>query len=272
MARGATGAALVAGDAAARRAGGAEELRRQGRRSWRPTSARSGERALLNFGHTFGHALEAETGFGDALLHGEAVALGMRLAFDLSVAARPLPAGGGGARAPPFRGGRAAGRARPRSPRRRAFAPDALLRHMRRDKKVRDGRITLILARDIGEAFISRDVPAAISCATSSRPRRANPLARRQPPAKQSASQPPGLAHAALPARRRASPSIPAHIECRGFRRADGLWDIEGHLTDTKTYDFDTQFRGTVASGAPVHEMWLRLTVDDDLVIRESRR
>src|SRR5204863_2704465 len=44
-----------------------------------------GDRALLNFGHTFGHALEAETGFGDALLHGESVALGMVLAFDFAV-------------------------------------------------------------------------------------------------------------------------------------------------------------------------------------------
>src|SRR5205807_7504085 len=45
----------------------------------------TGDRMLLNFGHTFGHALEAETGFGDALLHGEAVALGMVLAFDFAV-------------------------------------------------------------------------------------------------------------------------------------------------------------------------------------------
>jgi len=56
-------------------------------------------------------------------------------------------------------------------------------------------------------------------------------------------------------------------IECHGFRRADGLWDIEGHLTDTKTYGFSNHFRGTVAPGTPVHEMWLRLTVDDRLVI-----
>jgi hypothetical protein len=65
-------------------------------------------------------------------------------------------------------------------------------------------------------------------------------------------------------------PREPIHnrtIECRGFRRADGLWDIEGHLTDTKTYAFRNHFRGDVPPGAPVHDMWLRLTVDDRLVI-----
>jgi hypothetical protein len=65
-------------------------------------------------------------------------------------------------------------------------------------------------------------------------------------------------------------PRAPIHtrsIECRGFRRDDGLWDIEGHLTDTKTYAFRDHFRGDVAPGAPVHDMWLRLTVDDRLVI-----
>lgn len=56
-------------------------------------------------------------------------------------------------------------------------------------------------------------------------------------------------------------------IDCRGFRRADGLWDVEGHLRDTKTYAFDNHFRGEVPPGAPVHDMWLRLTVDDRLVI-----
>jgi hypothetical protein len=57
-------------------------------------------------------------------------------------------------------------------------------------------------------------------------------------------------------------------LECTGYRREDGLWDVEGHLTDTKTYDFDSQFRGTVASGEPVHDMWVRITVDDQLVIQ----
>jgi len=57
-------------------------------------------------------------------------------------------------------------------------------------------------------------------------------------------------------------------VECRGFRRADGLWDIEGHLTDVKTYAFPSEFRGTVEPGDPVHEMWIRLTVDDELIVR----
>ena len=57
-------------------------------------------------------------------------------------------------------------------------------------------------------------------------------------------------------------------VRCQGYRRADGLWDIEGHLTDTKTYDFTNQHRGEVKAGEAVHEMWLRLTIDDDFVIR----
>ena len=58
-------------------------------------------------------------------------------------------------------------------------------------------------------------------------------------------------------------------IECRGFRRADGLWDIEGHLVDTKTYAFKNEHRGEVPPGEPVHEMWLRLTLDDAMTIKE---
>ncbi|HZL58395.1 MAG TPA: DUF2889 domain-containing protein [Stellaceae bacterium] len=58
-------------------------------------------------------------------------------------------------------------------------------------------------------------------------------------------------------------------VECRGFRRDDGLWDIEGHLTDVKTYAFASEFRGSVEPGDPVHEMRIRLTVDDDLIVRD---
>lgn len=56
-------------------------------------------------------------------------------------------------------------------------------------------------------------------------------------------------------------------IECRGYQRKDGLWDIEGHLVDTKTYGWHSDYRGEVAAGVPVHEMWLRLTIDEDFLI-----
>ena len=58
-------------------------------------------------------------------------------------------------------------------------------------------------------------------------------------------------------------------IECRGYRRDDGLWDIEGRLVDTKTYAFDNRFRGEVQAGVPVHEMWIRMTLTDSLEITD---
>ena len=66
------------------------------------------------------------------------------------------------------------------------------------------------------------------------------------------------------------APREPIHhrrIDCRGYRRADGLWDIEGHLTDTKSYPFVNSFRGEIGPGAPIHDMWLRLTLDDELTV-----
>jgi hypothetical protein len=57
-------------------------------------------------------------------------------------------------------------------------------------------------------------------------------------------------------------------VECHGYRRADGLWDIEGHITDTKTYGFGNRERGPVPAGSPIHDMSLRLTVDDRLSIK----
>jgi hypothetical protein len=59
-------------------------------------------------------------------------------------------------------------------------------------------------------------------------------------------------------------------IDCRGFRRADGLWDIDGRLTDTKTYAFTNRWRGELAPGEPVHDMRIRLTVDANMVVREA--
>ncbi len=115
-----------------------------------------GQRALLNLGHTFGHALEAETGYGEKLLHGEAVAIGMVMALDLSVELGLCPPDD-----------------RDRAKRHLediglptglegladdGWTVDKLMGHMVLDKKVQDGHITFILARGIGQSFIARDV------------------------------------------------------------------------------------------------------------------
>jgi 3-dehydroquinate synthase len=116
----------------------------------------TGDRALLNLGHTFGHALEAWTGYSDRLLHGEGVAIGMCLAFRISEELG-LTARGTAARVtdhiravglPAWIGDIPGGKA----------DPDELLGLMGQDKKVRDGKLTYILARGIGDAFITREV------------------------------------------------------------------------------------------------------------------
>ncbi len=119
----------------------------------------SGERALLNLGHTFGHALEAVAGFSDRLLHGEAIALGMALAFGFSAKRGLLPVSETG-----------------RVERHLATVglpihlcsvpgppPDAdrLMELIAQDKKVKRGKLTFILAREIGASFIASDVDAA---------------------------------------------------------------------------------------------------------------
>lgn len=61
-------------------------------------------------------------------------------------------------------------------------------------------------------------------------------------------------------------------IDCEGYLRADGLWDIELHMVDTRTYDcaYDEYHRGgTIRAGEPVHDMWLRVTIDLDFLIHE---
>ena len=119
----------------------------------------AGVRALLNLGHTFGHALEAAAGFGERLLHGEAVAVGMAMAFRFSERIGVCPRG------PAERvAAHLASVGLPANPRNLGLdlpGPDRLLDIMRRDKKARDGRLTLILARDIGDAFIAPDVADA---------------------------------------------------------------------------------------------------------------
>ena len=116
----------------------------------------SGNRALLNLGHTFAHALEVETGFGDLLLHGETVAIGTVMAFELSVAMglcpaedaarvrRHLAAVGLPTNLELFEGV--------------SWDPARLIEHMTSDKKVKDGRNTFVLVRGIGGAFLSAQV------------------------------------------------------------------------------------------------------------------
>ena len=57
-------------------------------------------------------------------------------------------------------------------------------------------------------------------------------------------------------------------VTCTGYRRSDGLWDIEGHITDVKTYGFENHDRGEIPAGEPIHQMWLRLTLDDQMVVQ----
>jgi Protein of unknown function (DUF2889) len=76
--------------------------------------------------------------------------------------------------------------------------------------------------------------------------------------------------HAELPAPVSRAPIHTRTIECRGFKRDDGLWDIEGELVDVKSYGFDNAFRGRIEAGVPLHGMRLRLTLDDDLTVREA--
>ena len=115
-----------------------------------------GVRALLNLGHTFGHALEAESGWGAGLNHGEAVGLGCALAFRFSAAHGHCPPGEAD-RA--VRAIAAAGLPVRLDPAYR-FRADQLLAHMTQDKKAEGGAITLVLAHRVGEAFVAKGVDA----------------------------------------------------------------------------------------------------------------
>jgi 3-dehydroquinate synthase len=119
----------------------------------------TGERALLNLGHTFGHAFEAAAGFSGRLLHGEAIALGMVLAFELSARRGLLPDADAQRVA---RHLAAVGLPTHLSQVADAL-PDAdrLMDLIAQDKKVQRGRLTFILARGIGQAFVAPDIEAA---------------------------------------------------------------------------------------------------------------
>jgi 3-dehydroquinate synthase len=156
------GAAVLAGDPAKRTYAIEQSCRAKARIVAADERETTDLRALLNLGHTFGHALEAETGFGSELLHGEAVGAGMALAFDLSTelglcppqdaarVGRHLAAVGLPVRLRSIGGDN-----------RRRWDADRLIEHMRGDKKAEAGKLTLILARGIGKAFVTRDVNEA---------------------------------------------------------------------------------------------------------------
>jgi shikimate kinase/3-dehydroquinate synthase len=113
---------------------------------------KDGGRALLNLGHTFAHALEAETGYGAGLLHGEAVAVGIVLATELSAHLGLCPQEDTGRIAAHF--------ASVGLPIRIAELPvEHLLAHMKQDKKMKAGKLTFILTHGIGQAFTCADVP-----------------------------------------------------------------------------------------------------------------
>ncbi len=120
----------------------------------------AGRRTLLNLGHTFGHVIEAQTGFGERVLHGEGVAIGTVMAFELSarlgycseseadlvrhhLSARGLPVDLRGLAD-------------------ETWTVDLLMEHMARDKKVRGGKLTFVLLGGIGQAFVTRDVPESV--------------------------------------------------------------------------------------------------------------
>lgn len=119
----------------------------------------TGDRALLNLGHTFGHALEAACGFSDRLLHGEAIAIGMAMALEFSARRQGLLSAGDAARAAwhlkevglPTRIQEIPGE---------PPSVDQLMELIAQDKKVRRGMLTFILMRSIGSAFVETGVDA----------------------------------------------------------------------------------------------------------------
>ncbi len=120
----------------------------------------TGDRALLNLGHTFGHAVEAWAGYSGALLHGEGVALGMVLAAKFSQAqglCGPSVAARLKAHLSEF--GLPGDFKSLQAEIGRLPALEELLAFMEQDKKVRDGQLTLVLLRGIGQSFVASDVP-----------------------------------------------------------------------------------------------------------------
>jgi 3-dehydroquinate synthase len=151
-------AALIAGDADARLYAIAHSVAAKARIVAEDERETTGARALLNLGHTFGHALEAEAGFSDRLLHGEGVAAGMALAYRYSAARGLAPQGDVDRVATHLRaiglpdGVAAAGI---------TANGETLVAHMLHDKKMEAGTLPFLLARGIGGTFLDKSVDLA---------------------------------------------------------------------------------------------------------------
>ena len=150
--------ALLAGDPAARAYAIAHSVAAKARIVAEDERETTGKRALLNLGHTFGHALEAEAGFSDRLLHGEGVAAGMALAFGYSAARGLAPAADAERVAAHLRaiglpdGVAAAGI---------EADGETLVAHMLHDKKMDAGKLPFLLARGIGGTYLDTSVNLA---------------------------------------------------------------------------------------------------------------
>jgi 3-dehydroquinate synthase len=154
----ANGAAVLEGDAAARQRAIAAAVVGKARIVEEDERETSGRRALLNLGHTFGHALEAETGYSDRLLHGEAVALGCVLAFSFSAKRRLCSEEDAERVTAHFT---SVGLPATLAEIGLDGLGERLAGHMVRDKKREGGRTAFILARGIGQAFVDKQVELA---------------------------------------------------------------------------------------------------------------
>jgi 3-dehydroquinate synthase len=154
----ANGAALLAGDPDARAYAIAHSVAAKARIVAEDETETSGRRALLNLGHTFGHALEAETGFSDRLFHGEGVAAGMALAYGFS-AQQGLCSGVDAARVVAHL--RDVGLPASLSDCGITASGETLVGHMMHDKKMEGGTLPFLLARGIGRTYLDKSVDLA---------------------------------------------------------------------------------------------------------------
>ena len=154
----ANGAAMLAGDAELREYAVAHSVAAKARIVKADERETLGLRALLNLGHTFGHALEAQTGFSDRLLHGEGVALGMVLAARFSARRGLIAEADANRIAAHFN---AVGMASEISTLGLNCDGQTLVAHMLHDKKMDAGTLPFVLLRQVGEAFLAKDVDLA---------------------------------------------------------------------------------------------------------------